>query len=72
MGVAWTGNSYPSGNFFTSRNGRLSFPHPRTHSVTAVNAIARATRPLNWAQWEDNVVILSTAVTDEPILYITR
>src|SRR5207249_5554649 len=33
VGVTWTGNSYPSQNFSTPHNGRLSFAHPGTHSV---------------------------------------
>jgi hypothetical protein len=72
VGVAWTGNSFPSQDLFTSHNGRLSFAHSGTRSVTAVNAITGATRSVNWAQWADRVVIFSTAVTNEPILYIAN
>jgi hypothetical protein len=72
VGVAWTGNSYPSQAFFTSHQGRLSFTHPGTHSVTEVNAMTGETHTVSWVQFGDRVVINSADVTNEPVLYIAR
>jgi hypothetical protein len=70
VGDAWTGNSYPSQAFFTSHQGRLSFTHPGTHSVTAVNAMTGETHTVSRAQFGDRVVINTAYVSNEPILYI--
>jgi hypothetical protein len=72
VAVAWTGNSYPSRTFFTSHKGRLSFGHPGTHSVSAVNAISGETHPVSWIQYGDRVVIFTADVTNEPVLYIAK
>jgi len=73
VGVAWTGNSYPSQAFFTSHQGRLSFTHPGTHSLTELNAITGETHTVSgWVQSGDRVVIYGAYVTNEPVLYIAK
>ena len=70
VAVAWTGNSYPIQNFFTSHMGRLSFHHPMTHGVAELNAITGETHTISWTQFGDRVVVYKAQVTNEPVLYI--
>jgi hypothetical protein len=72
VGVAWTGDSYPSEAFFTSHQGRLSFTHPGTHSVVALNAVTGATNSVAWSQYRNRVIVPNAQVTNEPILYIAK
>jgi hypothetical protein len=72
VGVAWTGNSYPSQAFFTSHQGRLSFTHPGTHSVVALNAVTGVTNSVAWSQYGASVIVPNARVTNEPIFYIAK
>jgi hypothetical protein len=73
VALAWTGNSYPIQEFFTSHQGRLSFNHPGTTSVTELNAMTGETHTVSgWTQFGDRVVIYDAHVTNEPVLYIAK
>jgi hypothetical protein len=73
VGVAWTGNSYPSQSFYTSHTGRISFNHPGTHGVIALNPVTGVRHSVaGWEQFGDRVVLLDAHVTNEPILYIAQ
>ncbi len=70
IGVAWEGDIYPA---TSSRMGRLSWTHPNTESVSSLNLVSGASRALasyEWSQWQDQVVVISTPVTSEPVAYI--
>ena len=72
VATGWIGYGKTDTAHFVSYAAQMSFYHPATKNVTALDTMTGATWSPIWSQSGSSVVLKEEQVTSEPVLYIVR
>ena len=72
VATGWIGYGKTDTAHFVSYAAQMSFYHPATKTVTALDTMTGATWSPIWSQSGSSVVLKEEQVTNEPVLYIVR